>query len=154
MFDSQWTCNSKNSPEFERAVAVMHMSSLWMLGEEEELFGDLTGCSSGRQNDESGLEARIGSGEWMRLRIMRLPMPFIEWRREGRRYCGGETVNDEWSYSMLLFQEEESNGQHPFRNGKGTCKAALGSYVVGHRRMLRRCGVRQWRTTGVGRRLN
>jgi hypothetical protein len=41
------TCDGKNSLEFECVVVVMHMSSLWMLGEEDGLFGDLTGHSSG-----------------------------------------------------------------------------------------------------------
>jgi hypothetical protein len=36
VFGSRWTCDSKNSPEFEHAVAVIE-SSLWMLGEEEGL---------------------------------------------------------------------------------------------------------------------
>jgi hypothetical protein len=37
VFNSWWTYDSKNSLEFEHAVAVMHRSSLWMLGEEERL---------------------------------------------------------------------------------------------------------------------
>jgi hypothetical protein len=49
MFDSRWTYDSKNSSEFERAVAVMHRSSPGILGEEEGLSGDLTGHSSGRR---------------------------------------------------------------------------------------------------------
>jgi hypothetical protein len=39
-FDSWWTCDGKNSLEFEHAVAVMHGSSPWMFGEEEGLSGD------------------------------------------------------------------------------------------------------------------
>jgi hypothetical protein len=34
-------------------------------------------------------------------------MPFRGWRREGRWYRGGETINSEWRYSMLLFQGED-----------------------------------------------
>jgi hypothetical protein len=37
---------------------------------------------------------------------MRLLTPFIEWRREGRRYHAGEIVHDEWSYSILSFWEK------------------------------------------------
>jgi hypothetical protein len=37
VFGSRWTCDSKNSPEFKHAVAVIE-SSLWMLGEEEGHF--------------------------------------------------------------------------------------------------------------------
>jgi hypothetical protein len=42
---------------------------------------------------------------------MRLSMPFIGQRREGRWYREGETVDGEWSYSMLLFWGEERKGQ-------------------------------------------
>jgi hypothetical protein len=111
-----------------------------MLGEEEGLFENLTGRSSGRQSDECGRAVRCGSGvdlssdesgflrkrnqkevrEWMRCRIMRLPTPFTGRRREGRRCRGVETIDDEWSYSML-----------PFQMGKGTCEEALGSRVEG-----------------------
>jgi hypothetical protein len=37
VFDSWWTCDGKNSLEFECTAAVMHGSSLWMLREEEGL---------------------------------------------------------------------------------------------------------------------
>jgi hypothetical protein len=46
---------------------------------------------------------------------MRLPVPFIGQRREGRRYHGGEMVDGEWSYSMLLFWGEERKDHHPFQ---------------------------------------
>jgi hypothetical protein len=46
-FSSWWTCDSKNSPEFEHAVVVMHGSLLWMPGEKDGLSGDLTIRSSG-----------------------------------------------------------------------------------------------------------
>jgi hypothetical protein len=46
-------------------------------------------------------------GECMRWRIVRLPVPFIWQRREGRWCRSGETTDDEWSSSMLLFQGEE-----------------------------------------------
>jgi hypothetical protein len=62
---------------------------------------------------------------------MRLLTPFIDWRREGRRYRGGETVDDEWCY-LMSFQGEERNGKHPFENGKGACEVALGSHLEGH----------------------
>jgi hypothetical protein len=48
---------------------------------------------------------------------------------EGRWYCGGETVDNEWSYSMLLFQREERKGQRLFWKGKGACKVALGFHA-------------------------
>jgi hypothetical protein len=55
VFDSLWTCNGKNSLEFERAVVVVHRSPSWMLGEEEGLSDDLTGRSSGgRATDAAG----------------------------------------------------------------------------------------------------
>jgi hypothetical protein len=31
-FGSRWTCDGKNSLEFERVIAVMHESSPWMFG--------------------------------------------------------------------------------------------------------------------------
>jgi hypothetical protein len=78
-----------------------------MLGEEEELFEDLTGHSSERRSDRYGRAARSGSGgdlssdeseflhrEWMRRRVMKLSTSFIG-RREGIWYSGGETVNGE-----------------------------------------------------------
>jgi hypothetical protein len=34
------------------------------------------------------------------------PTPFIGWRMEDSRYRGEETINGEWSYS-ILFQREE-----------------------------------------------
>jgi hypothetical protein len=40
----------------------MHMSSPWMLGEEDGLSGDLTDRSSGRRSDECGQAARSGGG--------------------------------------------------------------------------------------------
>jgi hypothetical protein len=49
VFDSWRTYDGKNSSEFKHAVAVMHRSSLWMLGEEEGLSGDLTSRSLGRR---------------------------------------------------------------------------------------------------------
>jgi hypothetical protein len=71
-----------------------------MLGEEERLYGDLIGRSSGRRSDGCGRAARSGSGgglnsseseflrkrnpkedgEWMCRWIMRFPTPFIGWR--------------------------------------------------------------------------
>jgi hypothetical protein len=85
-----------------------------MLGEEEELFEDLTSHSSERRSDRYGRAARSGSGgdlssdeseflhkrnskedrEWMRRRVMKLSTSFIG-RREGIWYSGGETVNGE-----------------------------------------------------------
>jgi hypothetical protein len=122
VFDSWLTCGGKNSLKFERSVVVKHRSSPWILGEEEGLFGDLTGRSSGRWSDECGLAVSGSSGdfrsgkseflckrnpkeddEWMRRWIMRLRTPFIGQSREGRRYCGGEIVDFECSYSMLPF---------------------------------------------------
>jgi hypothetical protein len=74
-----------------------------MLGEEEGPSGDLTGRSSGRQSDGCDRTMRSGGdgdlsldkseflrkrntkegGEWMCQCIMRLPTPFIGWRRVG-----------------------------------------------------------------------
>jgi hypothetical protein len=39
VFSSQWTCDGKNSSEFERPMAVMYWYLLWMLGLEDGLFG-------------------------------------------------------------------------------------------------------------------
>jgi hypothetical protein len=55
-------------------------------------------------------------------------MPFIA-GGEGRRYRGGEMVDDEWSYLMLPFWRERK-GQHPFRKGKGARETTLGSRTV------------------------
>jgi hypothetical protein len=75
-----------------------------MFEEEEELSKDLTSRSLGRRSDGCGRAARSDSGgdlnsgeceflckkntkkdrEWIRRQIMRLPTPFIGWRREGR----------------------------------------------------------------------
>jgi hypothetical protein len=128
----------------------MHGSSLWMIGEKEGLSRDLTGRSSGRQSDGcdravSGSSNSLSSneskflckrnpkecGEWMWRWIMRLPIPFIGRRREGRWYHGGESVDGEWSYSMFLIHGEERKEQHPFQEGKGACEAALGSHTEG-----------------------
>jgi hypothetical protein len=70
-------------------------------------------------------------GEWMWWWIMRLSMPFLGRRREGRRYRRKEMVNGEWSYSMLPSQEEERKRQCPFQKGKGTREVALGSCAEG-----------------------
>jgi hypothetical protein len=58
-------------------------------------------------------------------------MPFIGRRREGRRYYGGELVDNKWSSSMLPFLGEERKGQCPFKKGKGAYGAALGSRAKG-----------------------
>jgi hypothetical protein len=128
-------------------VAVIYGSLPWMLGEEEGLSGNLTSRSSGRQSDGCDRAARSGNdndlssgenefwhkrnpkegGEWMRQRIMRLLTPFIWQRREGKQYCGGETVDGEWSYSILSFQGEERKGWRLFWKGKGASEVALGS---------------------------
>jgi hypothetical protein len=70
-------------------------------------------------------------GEWIRRQIMMLLVPFIGRKREGRRYRGRETVDDEWSYSILPFWREEKKGQHSFWKGKGACEAALSSHAEG-----------------------
>jgi hypothetical protein len=62
VFDSRWTCDGKNSPKFEHVVSVMHGSSMWVLGEEDGLFEDLIGRSSGRRSDECGQVVRSGRG--------------------------------------------------------------------------------------------
>jgi hypothetical protein len=124
--------------EFERAVAVMHGSSPWMLGEEDGHSGDLTSRCTGWQSNGCGRTARSGGsddlssseseflrkrnsrkgGEQMQWQIMRLLRPFTGQRRKGGRYRGGEMVDGEWSSSMLPFRGEERKGQHPFRKGK------------------------------------
>jgi hypothetical protein len=48
-------------PEFKRVMVVMHGSSLWILGKEEGLSGDLTGHSLAVMH-EYGRAARSGSG--------------------------------------------------------------------------------------------
>jgi hypothetical protein len=45
-------------------------------------------------------------------------VPFIGWRREGRRCRGGETADNEWSFSMLPFQREERMGAVPISEGE------------------------------------
>jgi hypothetical protein len=65
----------------------------------------------------------------MQWQTMILSVPFIGRKRERRRYHGGETTDDEWSYSMLPFQREERKGQHLFWKGKGACEATLGYHV-------------------------
>jgi hypothetical protein len=44
-------------------AAVMHVSSLWMLGKEEGLFGDLIGRSSGQWRDKCGRATRSGGSD-------------------------------------------------------------------------------------------
>jgi hypothetical protein len=63
--------------------------------------------------------------------IMTLLAPFTGWRSEGRRYRGGETINDKWSYSILLFHGKKRKGQHSFRKGKRACETTLGSCAEG-----------------------
>jgi hypothetical protein len=136
-FNSRWTYDGKNSLEFEHAAAVMHRSSPWMLGEEEGLSRDITDHSSGWQSDGCGQAVRSGGGsdlssgeneflhkrnpkeceKWMWWWIVRLLVPFIGWR-EGRRCCGGETIDSEWSFLMLPFQGEERKGQRPVSKGE------------------------------------
>jgi hypothetical protein len=45
---------------------------------------------------------------------MRLSILFIWQRRERRWSHGGETINGNWSHSMLLFQGEERKGWRLF----------------------------------------
>jgi hypothetical protein len=47
MFGSRWTCDGKNSSEFERAAAMMHGSSPWILGEEDGLSAALSAVARG-----------------------------------------------------------------------------------------------------------
>jgi hypothetical protein len=68
-------------------------------------------------------------GECMRWRIVRLPIPFIWPRRAGRWCRSGETTDDEWSSSMLLFQGEERKRQCPLWKWKGAREASLGFHV-------------------------
>jgi hypothetical protein len=123
--------------KFEHVVVEIHRSLPWMLGKEEGLYEDLTGHSSGRRSNGCGRAVRSGGGndlssskneflfkrtpkeggEWMWWWIMRLPTPFIWQRREGRRYRGGETIDGERIYSMLLFQGEEMKGITYFGRG-------------------------------------
>jgi hypothetical protein len=123
---------------FEHVVVVMHGSSPWVLEEEEGLSGDLTSHSLERQSDRCSQAVRSGDSddlssdeskflnkrnlkkgrEWMRRWIIRLLAPFIWRRMEGRRHRGEETVDDEWSYSMLLFRGKGRKVQHPFRKRK------------------------------------
>jgi hypothetical protein len=60
-FDSRWIYDGKNSSEFERTVAVIYGSSLWiMLEEEEGLFGDL----NDRSSEAAERRMRSGGEEW------------------------------------------------------------------------------------------
>jgi hypothetical protein len=52
-------------------------------------------------------------GEWMWRQIVRLLVPFIGRRREGRWCRGGVMTNCEWSSLMLHFWGEERKGQRP-----------------------------------------
>jgi hypothetical protein len=128
----------------------MHMSLSWMLGEEEGLSRDLNGRSSGRWSNECSRAVRRGGSddlssdesEFLRKETERkggmdavadYKAPNAIYRREK----GGETVpwrgemvNDEWSYSMLLFWEGERKEQHLIQKGKGACEATLGSRTV------------------------
>jgi hypothetical protein len=68
-FGLWWTTDDKNSSKFEHVVVVIHGSLLWMLGEEERLFEDLTDRSSRwrsdryRQATRSGSAGDLSSGE-------------------------------------------------------------------------------------------
>jgi hypothetical protein len=90
--------------------------------------------------------------EWMLSWIVRFPTAFIHRMREGRRRHGGETIDSEWSSSILPFCEEERKRQRLFQKGKGAHTAALGSHTEGP---LEDAAVR-WLTmaAGFGRRLD
>jgi hypothetical protein len=45
------------------------------------------------------------------------PITFIGWMREGRWYHRGETVDNEWRYSMLSFWRREK-GEVPVLKGE------------------------------------
>jgi hypothetical protein len=65
MFNSRWTCDGKNSLEFERAVVMMHESSLWMIGEEEGPSGDIIDHSSGGEaTDAVGQRGVVAATTW------------------------------------------------------------------------------------------
>jgi hypothetical protein len=81
----------------------------------------------------------------------KLSMPFIGQMMERRLYRGGEMIDDEWNYSMLLFWGEERKGQHPFQKGKGACEAPLGSHAEGR---LENVEAWRWPIAGVGQRLD
>jgi hypothetical protein len=56
---------------------------------------------------------------------MRLLTPFIRQRREGRRYCGGETIDGEWSYSMQSYWEKRGMVSISFRRRKEHARRLL-----------------------------
>jgi hypothetical protein len=73
--------------------------------------------------------------EWMRQWIMRLPTYFIGQRREGKRYRGGETVDGEWSSSMLPFWGERGRGITRFKKRKEHVRRLLFPTWRGDRRV-------------------
>jgi hypothetical protein len=73
----------------------------------------------------------------------------------GRRYSGGETIDDEWSSLIFPFQGEEiMKGQHPFRKEKRAHEAALISRVEGWPEMQQCGSMRRRLAAGVGQRLD
>jgi hypothetical protein len=64
-------------------------------------------------------------------------------------YHGRETVDGEWSYSMLLFQGEERKGSAYFRRGKEHGRRLLLPKQRGNQRMQQCNGVRRWSVAGV-----
>jgi hypothetical protein len=70
VFNSRWTCDGKNSSEFERAVVMMHESSLWMIGEEEGPSGDIIDRSSGGEvTDVVGQRGVVAATTWAPTRV-------------------------------------------------------------------------------------
>jgi hypothetical protein len=149
--------------EFECVVSMMHESSPWMLGEEEGLSGDLTGCSPGRQSNGCCQATRSGSssdlsstesdfmrkrnpkegGEWMRRRIMRFRCLL-----EGGGGRGDGTVEEKRStvsggIQCFCFREKIERDNTCFRRGKELVRRLLVPTRMGHRRMQWRGGGRQ-----------
>jgi hypothetical protein len=98
-----------------------------------------------RQSDVCGRAVRSGSGgdlrsgkskflckrnpkedgECMWWWIIRLSTLFVGLRREKRQYCGGETINDEWSYLILPFQKKEKGAAFILKWGKENVRQLL-----------------------------
>jgi ribosome modulation factor len=80
---------------------------------------------------------------------MRLLTPFIERRREGRRYSGGETVNR--VIQCFHFREKRGRGSAHFGRRKKHARRLLIPTQKGNQRMKWLGGVRWWAADRVGR---
>jgi hypothetical protein len=66
---SQWTCDGKNSPEFECATTVMHGSSSWMLERKRGSSGTTPAIArDGRVMDVTERQGAVASTSWAPVR--------------------------------------------------------------------------------------